>query len=109
MNTKERLADICRISGLNEITVRSVISAERESILNSLKAGESATLVGRCVITPTMDVVSRGGVITNGIKLSAKAVTALKEEVATISKFEQKKEVESEKIEGILLMQIPGI
>ena len=39
MNTQERLDDIKRICGFSEDIIRSVLKAERESILNSLKRG----------------------------------------------------------------------
>ncbi|MBO5388684.1 MAG: hypothetical protein J6A59_11190 [Lachnospiraceae bacterium] len=54
MTTQERYNDICKICGLSEDIVRRVLNAERQSVANSLKRGERATLVGRVTIRPEL-------------------------------------------------------
>lgn len=65
MNAKQRIDDICAISGLSEDIVRRVMSAERESIIRSLKRGERSALLGRAVIRPRITAVFDKQVITD--------------------------------------------
>ena len=52
LTVQQRLKDICSRCGLSEEIVKRVLSAERDSIVESLKHGERATLIGRCVLRP---------------------------------------------------------
>lgn len=52
MTTQERLDDICRRSGMSQDIVRKILNAEQASIIESLKKGERAALIGRCVLRP---------------------------------------------------------
>lgn len=52
MSIQERYEDISRRSGVPENTVKRVLVAERESVVESLKKGEKAILAGRCIIDP---------------------------------------------------------
>lgn len=94
MNTQERLDDIRRICGFSEDIIRAVLKAERESILNSLKRGERATMIGRCVIRPEMKQriaignQSDGVKTVNTVKLSIEVSPSLSSEMAEVREFE---------------------
>jgi len=113
MTTQERYDDICRISGLSEAIVRRVLLAEKESIVNSLRSGERATLIGRCVIRPRMrKKVVIGGNIENCVKLSVTATHSLRSALDDVKEFEVPQHGDSdndEDIEGIMLSQIPSL
>ena len=109
MTTKERIEDICNISGLTEPVVRSVIEAERKSIAKSLRRGERATLIGRVVINPEIRTkIAIGGDIQGYIKLNISPTESLLSLIRDASEFEKddrKIPYESE----IRLMQIPSL
>lgn len=94
MNTQERLDDIKRICGFSEDIIRSVLKAERESILNSLKRGERATMIGRCVIRPEIRQRIAVGHSDDGIKtvktikLNIEVSPSLSSEMAEMQGFE---------------------
>ena len=79
MNIQERYDDIAKISGLSEDIIRRVYKATRQSLAQSLKKGERATLPGICTFTP--EISSR----INRAKSNEEYIT--KEDRAYISKF----------------------
>ena len=109
LSTQERLNDICRISGISENVVRRVLDAERESIANSLKRGERATLIGRCVIRPEIrSKIEIGGIQRNYIKLSAQVTNSMESMMDGLSACESdREEVTSDN--GIRLRQISAL
>ena len=52
LNLEQRIRDISIRSGFSQEVVRSILSAESDSILHSLRKGEKAYLEGRCIMTP---------------------------------------------------------
>lgn len=112
MTIAERYADICKISGLSEDIVRRVINAETQSIIGSLKRGERATLIGRCVIIPEIrSKLAVGAGVKNYIKLSATVAPSLKDKLEEISEFEAEVTNDDDNSgvpeDEILLYQIP--
>ena len=111
MTNQERYSDISRISGLSEDIVRRVIAAERESVLNSLKRGERAALIGRCLIRP--EIKSKlviGGSLKNYIDIKSEVTSSLKsslEEMGSFEVIEDNMEYDNEP--GIRLRQIPSL
>ena len=90
MTTQERYNDICRISGMSEDIVRRVLNAEKQSIINSLKRGERATLIGRCVIRPELSSkIAIGGGLARYVKLSANVASSLTDEFKSLDSFER--------------------
>lgn len=109
MTTQERYDDICKISGLSEDIVRRVLSAERESICNSLKRGERATLIGRVTIRPEIrDKIEIGCTLRQYIKLKAEVSSAMASEFESMSGFEVD-DSEDDDDTGIVLRQIPSL
>lgn len=109
MTTQDRLNDICAISGLSEEIVRRVFDAERESIVKSLKRGERATLIGRCVIRPEMRTqFNIDGSSRNFIKLKAQVTASMEAKLKDVTDFDVDGSYE-ELPEGILITQIPDL
>lgn len=111
LTTQERLDDICKISGLSESIVRRVMDAERQSIANSLRRGERATLIGRCVIRPEIrEKVNIGGTITSYVKLKSSPTASLESMLSDLSGFEIDDNDEDDNLpEGIMITQIPAL
>lgn len=112
ITVQERIDDIVKRSGLSESIVRRVLNAERESILESLKRGERATLIGRCTIVPDISYkIGVGGVKKVVVKLRASASYSLETELAeAVDAAELEKKIDKvEKEEGIMVRQIPGL
>lgn len=112
MTTQDRLNDICEISGLSEDIVRRVFDAERQSIVKSLRKGERATLIGRCVIRP--EIRSRlevGGERKKFIKLFSSVAASLESYLADLTDFEIEDTTEdtNELPKGILTAQIQSL
>lgn len=112
MTTQDRLNDICQISGLSEEIVRRVFDAERESIAKSLKRGERATLIGRCVIRP--EIRSRleiDGSTKRFVKLKAQVTSSLEAKLKDVTGFEiEEDDDNSESLpEGIWTTQIQDL
>ena len=109
MTTQERYDDICRISGLSEDIVGRVFDAERQSIAKSLRKGERATLIGRCVIRPELrSKIDIGGESVQYIKLYASVATSMETMLKDLSGFEVDDSAE-EDIPGILTTQISAL
>ncbi len=111
MTNAERYADISKISGLSEDIVKRVIAAERESILNSLKRGERAALIGRCVLRP--EIKSKlviGGTLKNYIDIKSDVTSSLKSSLEEMGSFEVIEDnISNEGESGIRLRQIPSL
>ena len=54
MTVSERYADISRRTGLSEDIIRSILSATRDSIADSLRREDRATIPGICTFTSEM-------------------------------------------------------
>ena len=108
MTVQERYNDICKISGLSEEIVRRVLNAERESVINSLKRGENATLIGRCIMKPRIEEsILVGGGSGKNIKVKAEVAQSLKSTLAEWAAFEG--EADEEVDYGIRIRQIPDL
>ena len=107
MTVQQRLDDICKRQGMSEEIVRRVLQAEKASVLDSLKRGEKATLIGRCVIRPELrSKVDVGGDVRDYIKASASVAYTLQNELQNCSEFEKSQESENQIPEGIRITQI---
>lgn len=112
MTTQERYEDISKISGLSVDIIRRVLLAERQSVINSLKRGERATLIGRCSLTP--DLRSKlvvGGNMVKQIKVSASVASGLASELEGLEGFvrDSNNAIDSEETVGIMVNQISSL
>ena len=74
MTVEDRIADIQKRTGLDTNIIRGVLNAETESVIESLKRGERATLIGRCSFVPYLRThITPQGTIGNCIRVSCKA------------------------------------
>lgn len=90
ISIQERYDDIVRISGLSEPIVRRVLKASRESLVESLKKGNKATLPGICSITP--EIRNKLSIDINDstyIKLKARASSAMENQFKSMGGFEK--------------------
>jgi DNA replicative helicase MCM subunit Mcm2 (Cdc46/Mcm family) len=105
MTTQERLNDICSLSGLSEDIVRRVIDAERQSLVKSLKRGERATMIGRCVIRPEIRsklVAGEDGPVRRTyIKLNSSVAASMEALLKEMSDFEISDEPEEVNVEAL--------
>ena len=109
MTTQERIDDICKLSGLSEDIVRRVFDAERQSIAKSLRKGERATMIGRCVIRPEMRTrIEIGGNPVNYIKLHSSVAASMEALLKDISNFEVDSDVDDD-VPGIMVKQISAL
>lgn len=75
MTVTERIIDIQKRTGLSENIIRSVLKAETDSVINSLKKGEKATLIGRCTFTPVKkSKLDIGGNLNTCLRVSVKSI-----------------------------------
>lgn len=110
MTTQERLDDICKISGLSEDIVRRVFDAERQSIAKSLRKGERATLIGRCVIRPELrSKIEIGGKSVQYIKLYSTVAASMENLLKDMTDFEVDDSSNYEELPGILTKQISAL
>lgn len=115
MTAAERYEEISKIQGVQVEIVRRVLTAERQSILDSLKRGEKATLLGRCVIKPEIHSgieVSPTSAprIRNWIKAKAVIAPALAQELHEYEEFVSGSDSESDELpEGIMLQTIESL
>ena len=94
MTVEERLQDICNRTGLSERVVRSVLKAETDSVIDSLKKGETATLIGRCHFKPTRKTILKvGGKLGHCIRVSTKASTKLENTLKEMDDFVEESNV----------------
>lgn len=107
MTVQQRLDDICKRQGMSEEIVRRVLQAEKAQIIDSLKKGEKATLIGRCVIRPELrSKVDIGGDVKKYIKASATVAYTLQNELQSCSDFEKSENTDDQLPEGIRITQI---
>lgn len=110
MTTKDRLDDICEISGLSEDIVRRVFDAERKSIVKSLRKGERANLIGRCVIRPEIrSKLEVGGSVKHYIKLHSSVAASMESFLSDLTDFEIDDNNADNTSEGILTTQIQSL
>ena len=110
MTTQERYNDICKICGLSEDIVRRVLNAERQSVANSLKRGERATLIGRVTIRPEIRYkLGIGGEQIGSIKLKTSVSSALAAEFEAMNNFVSDTSENDSSDRGIVLRQIPSL
>ena len=108
MTTQERYSDISKKSGMSVEVVRRVLLAERESIIESLKRGERATIIGRCTLVPEIkSQIVVGGTLKNYIKVSAGTASSLESELKELTEFEDTDIREED--DGVRLTQIPAL
>lgn len=106
MTVQERLEDISSRCGMTTEVIRRVLNAEAESVAESLRKGERATLIGRCTIVPSMGTkLDISGDVKNRVKLSSKVTGSLKSRV-DIEEFEQSVE---EDLTNKFLKENPGV
>lgn len=109
MTTQERIDDICKISGLSEDIVRRVFDAERQSIAKSLRKGERATLIGRCVIRPEIrSKIEIGGNPVTYVKLHSSVAASMEALLKDVSNFEVDSD-DTEEVQGIMVKQISAL
>lgn len=106
----ERLADISARCGLSESMVRRVLIAEKESIVDSLKKGQKATLVGRCTIEPVIRrKLGLDRSIVQSIKLKCTPAISLESDFNDMTEFVEDKSVEEKLPAGVLTRQIANL
>lgn len=89
MRVEDRIKDISRRCGFSEKIVRRVLDAECESIVASLKKGENATLIGRCVVKPKLRTrLAIGGDLERYVKVTATA-QSLELKLENVCEFEE--------------------
>lgn len=111
MTVKERIEDISKRCGLSEDIIRRVLQAEQQSIADSLKRGERATLIGRCTIVPEIRTrLGVGGKLKKEIKLSASVAHSLVVALSDLEDFIKDDTEEDSKVpEGVMVTQITGL
>lgn len=110
MTNQERYVDISKRSGLSVDIIKRVISAERDSVLESLKKGERAALIGRCVLRP--EIKSKlvvGGDMVKYINIKSEVTSSLKSNLEDIGSFEVESGEDNSDMNGIRLRQIPSL
>lgn len=109
MTVQERLNEISQLSGLSVEMVRRVLNAEAESLAESVKKGERATLIGRCTMVPYISTkIDHNGKVVKTIKLSSKVSDSFKNRVSGLSEF-QKEDTEEEDLMEKFRKDNPGI
>lgn len=113
MTTQERLEDISKRAGLSIEICRRVLSAESDSIVESLKHGERATLIGRATLRPEMrQRLGFGGTVENSIRVKAEVSSSLEASLENITEFidnNYESEDTTMKNSGIRLRQITSL
>lgn len=111
MTVAERLADISKRSGFSEKIVRSILDAERESVIDSLKRGERATLIGRCTLTPFrrsryLNLENRHQVY---VKVKAEPSSIIKSELEAVEQFESGEDEQETYSANIAVRQLSSL
>lgn len=114
MTVNERITDIGKRTGLSEEIIRRVLTAETESVIESLKKGERATLINRCSFTPSLKTrLKVGGELETYIKVSAKPSTIIDNYFKQVGEFEDGGKSEMERLKEIdsdlMLAYIPAL
>lgn len=102
MTKIERIADIADRCNLSEETVRAVLKAEHDSMMDSLKHGEKVTLAGRVIVNPIMrhklGYDSTGQLVTiDYCSATAKPLGSVLDELSSMGAFDGGAEVEENK------------
>lgn len=114
LTTQERLVDISRRTGLSESVIRTVLNAERDSIVDSLLKGEKATLIGRCTLRPEVRLKidpTKNPPQFKYVKINASVAPSLQ---GVVERYANQKtytnaESEEELPEGIMVRQIASL
>ena len=116
MTVTERIIDIQKRTGLSENIIRFLLKAETDSVINSLKKGEKATLIGRCTFTPVKkSKLDIGGNLNTCLRVSVKASTKIENILRETEDFENNEDQDiqlrelSEKESKLLLSQIKDL
>lgn len=111
VSVQERIDDICSRSGLSEAIVRRVLEAERQSIIDSLKRGEKAQLIGRCTFIPSEGArLEVGGTVKKSIRVKCRPAIGLVNELDKENGFiEIKDETQNREDDGIRIAQIDAL
>ncbi len=109
MTVQERIDDIVQKSGLSEEIVRRVLIAEKQSVVDSIKRGERATLIGRCVIVPELrSRLSVGNTFKKTLKLNVSIANSLMADLKEVEEFERS-DIKTSEPEGVLVMQLSSL
>lgn len=108
LSVKERISDISKRCGMSEDIIRRVLDAERQSIVESLKRGERATLIGRCILEPDIRSCIRDRTLGRKIVVKAKPTISLLSELEGVDKFLIADE-EDDKDIGIVTHQLSSL
>lgn len=90
MTLQHRYEDIARRCGLSENVVKRVLSAQADSVIDSLKEGESATVPLLCTLKPQMRkgmFVNEGMTERNYIKIKATPLDSLRNRMEQVEKY----------------------
>lgn len=112
LTTQERLEDISERCGLSIEVCRRVLKAESESVVESLKHGERATLIGRVTLRPELkQKITIGGSIENCIKVKADVSAALESGLDGVTEFIRDADDEAREMQknGIRLRQLQSL
>ena len=109
MTTQERMEDISRRAGLSIDICRRVLNAESESIVESLKKGERASLIGRVTLRPELrQKLMVGGNIEKFIKVKPEISSSLAAQLDGVKEFTSS-DNDKEEDNGIRLRQIQSL
>lgn len=113
MTLQQRYEDIAKRSGFSENVVKRVMSAQADSIIQSLKSGDSATIPQICKINPELRKCIKkdpnGGFIeTKYIRVRAKPMYSLQEKLGDIEEYIEDTE-ENNEDEDIRVAQIGSL
>lgn len=111
MTVRDRLQDISERSGFSESIVRAVLDAERESIIESLKRGEKATLIGRCTLIPTMrnKLINTEMRLERYVAVTAKPSSIIKAEMGKVSEYKSTNDSKATINPNIAIRQIASL
>lgn len=116
MTLKERINDICDMTGFTEDVVRRIMEAECESLAQTLAKGEKATLLGRATfvtskVSRAVSSEDNSGELQLASEIEVK-VRPSKSLVTRVNQlvYEEKVDYSDEiKIPGIATLQIEGL
>jgi hypothetical protein len=111
MTLQKRYEDIAERSGLSENVVKRVLSAQADSVIASLKRGETATVPQLVVIKPSISRCFKRGTLieTDYIKVKPAALESLKQKMEKEAGFTEEEEDEYTEDENIRVAQIGSL
>lgn len=112
MTVQERIDDIVKRTGMSEDIIRRVLVAEKESIVESLKRGEKATMMGRCVMEPGLKVKAIAGEgIRQMIVVKCTPAYSIVQELATMKGYKQSEleYISDEDMENIVTLELNSL